>query len=83
MEDKLLICSCNRAEHQIIVREIEGEYYANIHLVHFPFFKRLILGIKYIFGYKCKYGNFEEFILDDRHILPLRDIMFRLMNKYK
>ena len=63
MKDELLFtCACNSAEHQIIMWQDEDLVYASIHLVNLSFFERLWLGVKYILGYKCKYGNFEEFI---------------------
>ena len=41
--------------------------YCSIHLVTLPFWQRLLGAIKYVFGYKCKYGNFEEIILNHKH----------------
>jgi len=77
MTDELLICACSSDEHQIILHKDEEEkmVYCTIHLVTLPFWKRLIYGIKYIFGYKCKYGNFEEFILDKRHVDKLKELI--------
>lgn len=77
MTDELLICACSSDEHQIIFHKDEDEkmVYCTIHLVTLPFWQRLIHGIKYIFGYKCKYGNFEEFILDSRHTDKLKELV--------
>jgi hypothetical protein len=65
----LLICDCSSLEHQIVFRyEVDDNMvFANIHLVKKSFFKRIVLGVKYIFGYSCKYGHFEEFILKREH----------------
>jgi hypothetical protein len=38
--------------------------YSHVHLNKRPFFERLKYAIKYIFGYKCRYGAFDEFILN-------------------
>ena len=44
--------------------EDEDEVYVEIHLAnHRGFFSRLWKGLKYAFGYKCRYGAFEEVIL--------------------
>lgn len=77
MTDELLICACSSDEHQIILHKDEEEkmVYCTIHLVTLPFWQRLIHGIKYIFGYKCKYGNFEEFILDNKHTDKLKELV--------
>lgn len=73
----LLICECSSAEHQLIIRvdEEEKEAYCSIHLAKMPFFERLVLGIKYIFGYSCKYGHFEEVVLNDKHASELQKIV--------
>ena len=66
---EILICSCNNIEHQIhIYKDEEFKSVAmSIHLVSGSFWKRLINGIKYIFGYKSKYGDFDEFIFKPLH----------------
>ena len=63
--DEHIICGCYNVEHSIFFRTIDGDadVYMSIHLVPLPFFKRLINGIKYIFGYRSKYGDFDEIII--------------------
>ena len=76
----LLICSCYSPEHQIIVHLDEGgdfyppEAYVRIHLVRQSFWYRLMHAIKYVLGYKSKYGAWDEFILDKTHAESLREI---------
>ena len=55
-------------EHQIITHydSENKQLFLTIHLSNLTFFQRLWLGIRYIFGYKCKYGNFEEFIFNPK-----------------
>lgn len=79
---ELLICDCCSVEHQIIFRHDKEDnwVYAEIHLAKTTFWRRLKYGIKYIFGYKCKYGAFEEFILNKNHIVSLNNIIFNLEN---
>jgi hypothetical protein len=38
--------------------------YSHVHLNKRPFRERLKYGIKYIFGYKSRYGAFDEFIFN-------------------
>jgi len=38
-------------------------------------------GLKYIFGYKCKYGQWEEFILKPEHASQLRKLS-ELLSQY-
>lgn len=75
MKDELLICACSSDEHQIIIHNDDDIIYCSVHLVNLPFFKRLWNAIKYVFGYKCKYGNFEEFILSKKHVDSLKDVV--------
>lgn len=69
MKSTLLIDDCHSPEHQIILNtfpedEEDNSVYLQIHLVELPFWKRLIRGVRYIFGYKCKYGHFDEMLFD-------------------
>jgi len=42
--------------------ELKDEMFIRIHLCKRPFWQRVKYGIKYIFGYKSKYGAFDEII---------------------
>lgn len=64
--EELLLCECSSAEHQLIIRwdKDENEVYVTTHLSTYKnFFMRLWQAIKYIFGYRCRYGEFDEVIL--------------------
>lgn len=70
MKKDVLICACNSTEHQIVLHldQEDKVIYCHIHLTSYQsFFKRLWVGIKYIFGYKCKYGHWDEFIINHEH----------------
>lgn len=82
MTDELLICACSSDEHQIIIHKDDDIVYCSVHLVNLPFFTRLWNAIKYIFGYKCKYGNFEEFILSKKHVDSLKNVVKFLEESY-
>lgn len=62
---KTLLCQRSSPEHQIqfMYNDSDSEIAMYIHLSPLPFFKRLWHGIKYIFGYRCKYGDFDEVLL--------------------
>lgn len=79
----LLICSCHSTEHQIIIYEntdpLYGpEAYVHIHLIKRSFWKRLKYAIKYIFGYKSRYGAWDEFILEPKHADKLEQLLYHL-----
>lgn len=78
--DKLFICKCDNVEHQIIFSYFDDsddkEVYASIHLrPKQNFWERIITGIKYIFGYKSMYGDFDEFILKKEDVHKLEEII--------
>jgi len=81
MEENILICDCSSTEHQIILRydEEDKECYAHIHLTNLRgFFARLKYGLRYIFGYKCRYGAWDEFIFKPAHASKLRELAYKL-----
>ena len=62
----LLVCDCSSCEHQLIVswNNDDNEVYVHVHLANYSgFWKRLWHGLKYAFGYKSRYGAFDEVIL--------------------
>ena len=62
----LLLCDCSSAEHQLIVSwdNDDNEVYVRVHLANcYGFWRRLWHALKYVFGYKCRYGAFDEIIL--------------------
>lgn len=69
--EEIIVCDCGSLEHQMVIQatnwgddDPDSRYvYVDMYLAHLPFWKRLWYGIKYICGYKCKYGAFEEIIL--------------------
>ncbi len=80
--NNILVCECNSTEHQIVFSKIDSddindskEIYCHIYLTDYPsFFKRILIGIKYIFGYKCRYGHWDEFILCEKHSDDLKEM---------
>lgn len=71
--EEVIICACEMPEHQLIIRSIEGDndIYVTVHLVRLPFIHRLWHGIKYIFGYTSKYGDFDEIVVNRRDVEKL------------
>jgi hypothetical protein len=77
MEEDILICDCSSNEHQIVLRHDKEDnmVYCSVHLQNHSFFKRLLTAIKYIFGYKSVYGDWEEFIFKPEHINKLKEVI--------
>lgn len=69
MERKIFVCECSSLEHQVSFwyDEDENTLYVETHLVtHKNFFKRLWVGLKYAFGYKSRFGEWDEILLDPK-----------------
>lgn len=78
--DEIIICKCSSTEHQIHFgwwdEDEDGDVYMSVLLnPEYKWWKRIVLAVKYIFGYKCKYGQFDEVILDKKDIPKLEKII--------
>lgn len=79
MESKFFICRCNNTEHQLVFNyfedDIGGDVYVEVHLVPDSFWKRIKNAIKYIFGHRSKYGDFDEFIFKKEDANKLQEVV--------
>jgi hypothetical protein len=77
MEDKeIFICACHNFEHLLIFCKDEDFVYCYSNLVHYNgFWKRLWYGIKYAFGYKSRYGAFDEFLFKPEDLQQLKTFL--------
>ena len=79
LEKDILICDCGSPEHQIMfIYSDDDNYpivYAEFHLNKKPFFKRILIGLRYILGYQSKYGAFDEFIITPSDINKFEKIV--------
>lgn len=90
MNTELIICQCNSTDHQFIFlydedvdkdgKIIDRTVYIHTHLNTFGFWQRLKHGIKYIFGYKSRYGDFDEFIIKPEDVGKFENIVKFLKN---
>lgn len=76
----ILLCSCGSHEHQIIIhKDIDDDVKSvsiHYHLTTYRnIFKRMWIAIKYVFGYKCKYGEWDSIIIDENNYKPLKDVI--------
>lgn len=74
-------CVCNSDEHQIIFRFFQddctdGLLYCSVHLSpNRSFFKRILHAVRYIFGYRSKFGDFDEVLLDVDKVKELKELL--------
>ena len=77
IERTMFICECNSLEHQYSFwYSKEDGLYCEPHLkTSLPFIKRFILAIKYIFGYKSRFGAWDEFVFKKEDLAKLKNII--------
>lgn len=78
-KNELFICECSNVEHQLIFTyfddETDGDVYMSVHLIsESNIWKRIKNAVKYIFGYRSKYGDFDEFIFRSKDLEKLQNI---------
>ena len=76
---EIFICECHSTDHQMIILYSEDDgypmVYSHVHLNKRPFWERFNYGIKYIFGYKSRYGAFDEFIFNPDDAARLQEVV--------
>ena len=81
-------CDCSCSEHTLrFTWDEEPDWRAEIYLDVFlnqynGFFKRIWLAFKYIFGFKSRYGHFDEAILSQGNVTELRDLCNRFVEAH-
>jgi hypothetical protein len=85
MDTELIICQCHSTDHQFIFlydEDVDKEgnvtdrtVYIHTHLRTFGFWTRLKYGIKYIFGYRSRYGEFDEFIIKPEDVSKFENVV--------
>lgn len=78
-----VICECSSVEHTIrFIHDPEDrEIYTEVFLWKYRFFKRLWVGIKYIFGYKSRYGHWDCTVMTHAQAVKLRDYLDRCVEE--
>ena len=86
MEKVVIDCACGSNEHILIFSKNDEEdyrcVYLSYHLQNDYWYKRIWKGIKYIFGFKSKYGNFGETIIDKTNVDKLSEIVKFIKSPY-
>lgn len=76
IQEKTFICACHSREHQLAFWKDDDIVATQVHLTTYRnFWKRLWVGLKYAFGYKCVYGNFDEFIWKEEDLKQLKTFL--------
>ena len=82
---KFFECSCHSSEHNLkfIYDEEYNELYTEIYLHQYRnLFKRIFVAIKYIFGYKSKFGAWDCFLFKNKDIDDLKKLINRIKSYF-
>ena len=66
---EFFVCKCHDVSHQLVLETLETEeneehvVYGCFHIVHLEFWEKLKCAMKYIFGRKCKDGDFDALLV--------------------
>lgn len=79
-KQELFICACHNVEHQLIMLYSEDnddkEVYCSVHLKPEPnVFKRIWGAVKYVFGHRSIYGDFDEFFFKPEDADKLQQVV--------
>lgn len=79
LETHYFECACSSPEHTLRFvldkTPSEPELYLEVYLHERPFFSRLWYGLKYIFGFKCRYGAWDCWTLSPEDPGRLRNLL--------
>lgn len=74
-------CQCKSIEHILQMTFYKDDHdsdkmlYVEVHLRQVSFLKRVWHAIKYVFGYRSRFGDFEEFLWDADEAEKFRDMI--------
>jgi len=84
LKSEFFECQCHSDEHTLKFtwNEEDNEIYTSVFLDDYRnFFQRVKVAAKYIFGYKCKYGHWDCFVLKPEDAGRLKELLEKLNNK--
>lgn len=73
MKRTLYLCRCGSLQHSFVVTADLTDVMLEVHLSPLPFWQRVGNAIRYVFGGRSKYGDFEEILLSPIEALDLGD----------
>lgn len=83
MQNEYIECACSSTEHTLrfTFDPEDGTVYVHVFLESdYRWYKRLLVAVKYIFGYKCKYGHWDETLIVPEEAKRLSDMLMRFHN---
>ena len=85
---EVLLCECNSPEHVVVFQYWENddadyeEVYMSFHLKPTTWRNRIANAIKYFFGHRSKYGEFDEVVLKPKDYVKMQRVADYLKQCY-
>jgi hypothetical protein len=88
VENRYFECACHSDEHRLVFQldldDKHPEIYVSQFMHHWnPWWKRVWIAIRYVFGYKCKYGHFDCWIMKPEDAEKLRSMLDEFIKNSK
>jgi len=86
MKNEYFECACHSPEHRLVftcdIGDEFSEIWTEVYLHTYEnIFKKIWTAIKYVFGYKCQWGHFDCFVLQEKDARRLRDMLDKFIQK--
>ena len=81
VKTKFFSCECSSFDHLFSITYDNEDCFICVHLSPKSLFQRIIGATKYIFGFRSKYGDFEEIIIKKDDVQSIIDILHAYGNK--
>ncbi len=75
MKRTFYTCRCSSLEHIFVVSADDEDFFIEVHLAPLPFWHRMGNAIRYLFGKRCKYGDFDVVLLSPPDAVALGDTL--------
>jgi len=86
MNEYFIRCDCHCPEHQAIITTDadDGLLFLEFHLTTWQnILRRAWVAIRYVFGYKCKFGAWDELVMNRDQVEALRCYLDRFLGASK
>ncbi len=71
-------CACHIEEHQLRLLHLgDEEMFITFHLTRHGFFRRVWTAIRYVCGYRCRYGEWDEVVLGEEEAQGIIEFLTR------
>jgi hypothetical protein len=72
---EFIVCSCGSLDHMLVVNKDAEDATVEVHLAPLPLWKRIRNAVKYVLGYRSRFGDYEEFFLSRESAGRLRECL--------